>query len=114
MNSELSRVYLTVPFSEKDEAKKHAARWDAAVKRWWIDRNDIAANPGIHRWIIDNAALAGKAKDAFEFVKGKALIPVRPSKSKPTAVSRRTDFSLPECVCPTAPWDDCEHTVPRT
>ena len=105
------RVYLTVPFSEKDEAKKHAARWDAAVKRWWIDRNDIATNPGIHRWIVDNTALAGRAKDAFDFVEGKPSLPVRHPRTKPSATSKRTDFSLPDCVCTTAPWEHCEHTM---
>ena len=110
MNFELGPIYLTVPFSEKDEAKKHGARWDPVVKRWWTHSNDIAANPGIHRWIIDNAALAGKAKDAFEFVKRKALIPVRPSRPKPQATGQRTDFSPQDCACPSPPWEHCEHT----
>lgn len=30
-----SRTYLNVPFSEKDHAKKHGARWDPKKKKWW-------------------------------------------------------------------------------
>lgn len=29
-------TYLTVPFAEKDEAKKLGARWDAAKKKWYV------------------------------------------------------------------------------
>ncbi len=30
------RIYLTVPFAEKDEAKALGARWDKERKAWWI------------------------------------------------------------------------------
>ena len=30
------RTYLAVPFGEKDEAKALGARWDMAVKSWYI------------------------------------------------------------------------------
>lgn len=30
------RVYLRVPFAEKEEAKRLGARWDQESKRWFI------------------------------------------------------------------------------
>ncbi|MBL6986042.1 MAG: hypothetical protein ISR72_03175 [Methylobacter sp.] len=31
-----SKTYLTVPFSQKDEAKALGARWDAVAKKWFV------------------------------------------------------------------------------
>ena len=31
----MTRVYLDVPYSDKDEAKRLGARWDGAQKRWY-------------------------------------------------------------------------------
>jgi hypothetical protein len=44
---EPSRVYLDVPFGEKDEAKALGARWDPAVKRWFDPRPPTR---GLERW----------------------------------------------------------------
>ena len=30
-----SKVYLAVPYAEKDQAKALGARWDPAVKKWY-------------------------------------------------------------------------------
>lgn len=37
-----SRIWLDVPFSEKDAAKTAGARWDPAARRWYAPR------PGMH------------------------------------------------------------------
>ena len=48
------RVNLAVPFSEKDDAKRKGARWDAARKTWYIENvDDVGA---FRKWI---PALAG-------------------------------------------------------
>lgn len=41
------RVYLDVPYAEKDTAKALGARWDPAVKRWY---DPGPTTPGLHRW----------------------------------------------------------------
>lgn len=41
------RVWLDVPFVEKDEAKKGGARWDPAAKRWYAPR---AGTEALRRW----------------------------------------------------------------
>jgi putative DNA primase/helicase len=47
------RTYLAVPFGEKDEAKAMGARWDKAVKRWYIPSG---SNPALfERWRAERA-----------------------------------------------------------
>lgn len=31
-----SKIYLNVPFAQKDEAKELGARWDAIKKKWFV------------------------------------------------------------------------------
>ena len=41
------RIYLSVPYKQKDEAKKLGARWDPIVKKWYIPssvRVDVSIN----------------------------------------------------------------------
>lgn len=38
-----AKTYLNVPYAEKDAAKALGARWDAAVKKWYVPANkDVA------------------------------------------------------------------------
>jgi hypothetical protein len=48
------RINLVTPFAEKDEAKALGARWDAAIKIWYIQ--DVADLAPFMRWIPDLAA----------------------------------------------------------
>jgi Domain of unknown function (DUF5710) len=41
------RLWLDVPFAEKDEAKQLGARWDPAQRRWYAPRPGMA---GLARW----------------------------------------------------------------
>jgi len=41
------RIWLDVPFAEKDAAKAHGARWDPKAKRWYAPRPGIT---GLDRW----------------------------------------------------------------
>lgn len=31
-----NRIYLNVPFTEKENAKMHGAKWDPKKKKWWV------------------------------------------------------------------------------
>jgi Domain of unknown function (DUF5710) len=42
------RVWLDVPYSQKDEAKALGARWDAAARRWYAPRTGM---PALERWV---------------------------------------------------------------
>ena len=52
-----TRVHLSVPIAEKEEAKRNGAFWDAVLGTWWIERRDIANHPAVYRWITDNPVL---------------------------------------------------------
>jgi hypothetical protein len=43
----VTRIWLDVPFGEKDEAKALGARWDPAARRWYAPGPD---RPGLARW----------------------------------------------------------------
>lgn len=45
-----SRVYLTVPFDDKDAAKAAGAKWDPDRKRWYAPRDDAAALQRLEQW----------------------------------------------------------------
>ena len=118
------RVYLAVPYAEKDEAKKHAARWYPQRRCWWIDMNDLATHPGIHRWMNSDAGLAAKVRATDDFlhanresrtVRLSQKVDGRKPKGRknrgPPVSTRRTDFSLRDCLCLTPPWEHCEHSL---
>lgn len=47
--SSSSKVYLNVPFAEKDEAKALGARWDAARKKWYAPQGAEVGR--FERWL---------------------------------------------------------------
>ena len=48
-----NKIYLNIPFSEKDEAKKMGARWDSSKKKWYIDDKNKYKNQFLARWGTD-------------------------------------------------------------
>ncbi|WP_235603254.1 DUF5710 domain-containing protein [Piscirickettsia litoralis] len=48
------RVYLNVPFAEKDEAKRLGARWDPSARSWYILPH-VDTDP-FTRWLKNAAA----------------------------------------------------------
>jgi len=44
------RIYLNVPYSEKDEAKKLGAKWESAKKSWYILDNNKHKQLMMGRW----------------------------------------------------------------
>ena len=49
-----SKIYLNVPFAQKDEAKALGARWDAIQKKWFVPADkDIAL---FARWQAESGA----------------------------------------------------------
>ena len=49
------RVYLAVPYKEKDQAKAHGAKWDKAEKKWYAPTG-IDMEP-LTRWLPDQQAV---------------------------------------------------------
>lgn len=90
-----SRLYLNVPYAEKEDAKVLGARWCMRRKKWWVYANQMS--PKHQRWL--NVSSDSHVHDLF------------PADPHPVRTSPRTDFSLPDCACTTPPWEDCQHTT---
>ena len=113
-SSDATRVYLAVPFAEKEEAKQHGARWSPERRQWWIERHDIDKHPGIHRWIVDDDALAAGKGEVLAFSESTPGRDRRNATRSGPVHTLATTFDLPVCACSTAPWEHCEHTMTQS
>jgi len=86
------RTNLTVPFAEKDAAKSLGARWDPALRVWYV--NNVPDLAPFAQWMPRSA----KAD----------MAPPAPA-TRPAAITRapRTE---PLCDCDVLPWEPCTHT----
>ena len=48
-----NKIYLNVPYDEKDEAKKMGAKWDKSKKRWYIEPKNKYKLQMMGRWSLD-------------------------------------------------------------
>jgi ribonuclease HI len=48
-----NKIYLNVPYEEKDEAKKKGAKWDKSKKRWYIDPKNRYKLQMMGRWSLN-------------------------------------------------------------
>ena len=48
------KIYLNVPYDEKDEAKKMGAKWDKSKKRWYITPKNKYKVQMMGRWGLEN------------------------------------------------------------
>ena len=114
------KIILNVPYSEKDEAKRHGARWDYVTKKWYAEnlenlrpllrwmpehlRRPHIAVPDVRPKVIDRAA---------EYAKMKKENKNRKKLKKMESLARRDALKprkLVSCDCPSLPWEDCIHT----
>tara|TARA_A100001011_G_scaffold391447_1_gene476943 strand:- start:84 stop:782 length:699 start_codon:yes stop_codon:yes gene_type:complete len=49
-----NKIYLNVPYEEKDEAKSMGARWDKSKKRWYIEPKNKYKLQMMGRWSLEN------------------------------------------------------------
>lgn len=52
------RIYLNVPYTEKDHAKEHGAKWDPTKKKWWVGD---AVPTELERFMIDHTLMPGES-----------------------------------------------------
>lgn len=64
------RLYIDVPYSEKDEAKALGARWNPRVKKWFIDlpREQYVK---FAKWILQNTDDATIAMEYLHLIEGR-------------------------------------------
>lgn len=83
------RTNLQVPFSEKDEAKRLGARWDATKRVWYVPNADNLA--AFARWLPDKDAAPSPA----------------PSRASSAASIIKTGTRFFELQCSCLPWVGC-------
>lgn len=93
------RINLKCPYAEKDQAKALGARWDPALKTWYIQ--DIEDITDFMRWIPSGGGQPSQS-----------TMPAPKSKADQHAPARTASPMLPHCGCThVAPWEHCEHTL---
>ncbi|MDN0076423.1 DUF5710 domain-containing protein [Crenobacter sp. SG2303] len=99
-----SKLYLNVPFAEKDSAKALGARWFPAMKKWYVP-HELDLNLFIKWWPDDlraaYEATAGKEMPKTEKPERKPRQP-RPPRVKLDYPPLKNDRSTPEIDLP---WD---------
>lgn len=48
----INKIYLNVPFSQKDDAKKLGAKWDRSKKKWYVLENNKNKDDLIQKYLI--------------------------------------------------------------
>jgi hypothetical protein len=50
----MNKIYLAVPFVEKDEAKSFGAKWDWECKKWYCDKTNKNHGVMLEKWKIND------------------------------------------------------------
>jgi hypothetical protein len=53
----MNRIYLAVPFVEKDEAKLLGAKWDGECKKWYCEKNNKNYKVLLEKWEINDTPI---------------------------------------------------------
>jgi hypothetical protein len=53
----MNRIYLAVPFVEKDEAKSFGAKWDGECKKWYCEKNNKNYKVLLEKWEINDTPI---------------------------------------------------------
>lgn len=48
---EADRIYLDVPFDDKDIVKSYGAKWNKELRRWYVTQALIDDNPELLNWL---------------------------------------------------------------
>lgn len=92
------RINLVTPFAEKDQAKALGARWDSALKVWYIENaGDLTP---FMRWIPDVTAAKASSVDG--------------QKNSSPPVLTQSSVAVAFCGCNVPAWEDCIHTAVPT
>ena len=100
------RINLITPFAEKDAAKALGARWDSALRTWYIV--NVADLTPFLRWITD-----AEAPTAQRVPPSPVVRPTNRSGNAKAVTSAGTvtvsTIVMVRCGCAVLPWDLCDH-----
>jgi len=66
------KLYLNIPYAEKEEAKSLGARWDASIKKWYYD-GPAKEHLKFAKWIVNNAEYALIAREYIHILEGSRI-----------------------------------------
>lgn len=102
------RVYLKVPYAEKDEAKdNYNAKWDSRRKQWYLDVRDLWWHGGwtnIERWLPPSPIIAEPDLPRLSSAKKKPPPSARAGVTKGNATLRISD-----CMTVSQLKDECRY-----
>lgn len=101
------RTNLKVNFAEKDKVKALGARWDPALKVWYIEN------------VPDLTRFAAWIPELAEYQQQKGAEKKTTDVAKTSTNQRGAASMVSEtlavqsvCDCDALPWEHCEHTMP--
>jgi len=65
-----AKIYLNVPYSEKDQAKSLGARWDVKIRKWYFE-GAINQFPKFEKWILDGCKQALIVFERFHIIEAR-------------------------------------------
>lgn len=74
VNGETAILYLDVPYSLKDEAKRLGARWDAEARQWYINRKFVTDVNILKLSKFNNKTRRVEQVTIPEYTKGKLFV----------------------------------------
>lgn len=95
------RVNLVVPFQDKDKVKAQGARWDTALRVWYVVNHPDLRR--LERWLPEVAGFYRKERGASQVAPSQMQV-----QASHTATHVQTVVS--DCGCDALPWEHCEHT----
>ena len=103
------RTNLKVSFAEKDKVKALGARWDPALKVWYVENA-----PDLTRFAAWIPALAEQQPQKSAEKKPAAVAQGSiGQRANPASLMPSPSNVLPDCGCDALPWEHCEHTISR-
>lgn len=72
----MNRLYLNVPYNEKESVKKRGARWDSKLKKWYCFSDDLNRAENyfpFRKWIMDNKSECIIATEDLYIVESKRI-----------------------------------------
>ena len=100
------RTNLKVSFAEKDKLKALGARWDPALKVWYIE--NVPDLTRFAAWIPELAEYQ-QEKNAEKKALGAAKV-IAQQRRNVESLTPESLAVLPDCGCAALPWEHCEHT----
>lgn len=78
------KVYLSVPYKEKDDAKKLGAKWDPSVKKWYAPNSESSL---LDRWYINTDPLFSICGENKQFCDTSLYIDLQPITTKSSHIN---------------------------